>query len=975
LKRAFWFAINLSFAITALPQPAATASLHGVVTDPSGASVPGALVQLRGPFGGQETRTDNLGRYSFTALLNGNYAMRVIAEGFSVDERNGVDVSGETELNSRLVILPKTQVVNVDDDANRVSADPESNGASLALREKELATLSDNSDELLQELQSMTSAGASPNRSQIYIDGFIGGNMPPKSEIREVRINSNPFSAEYDRPGFSRIEILTKPGADNFHGQVYGQFNKEAFNSRSPLLAQSMRPPYEQYFSGLNLGGPIKKEKASFTFSLEDHRIKENAFVLATTLDTNLNPVTVNQAVVTPQAGLNFGFRVDHTINSRNTLIIRYQHSSTELDKQGIGGFDLATRAYDRTKSEDTVQIRQIDTLTPKAVNELRFQYMRTNLANASDNTVPAISVQDSFTGGGSQVGNSGNTQYRWEMTNTTTTIHGPHVIRWGGRLRRSLNSDTSVTNFGGTYTFFGGNGPELDANNQPILGTSINLTALERYRRTLLFEQFGLAPMLIRALGGGASVFSLNGGTPTTWVGQFEIGMFANDDWLIRPNVTISYGLRYETQTNIHDFSDWAPRAAIAWGIGGTRAKPAKTVLHAGLGTFYDRVADSITLQADRFNGTTQQSYFILNPNFFPIISTPASLGSAQQPQQLQLVYRGIDAPRTYQFSVGIDQEINKYFRFTTQYIENRGVHLQRTRDINVPINGVYPFGDQVLRKLTESSGFSRSHVLVLSPNVNYQNIFIFGFYAFSYGDDDVEGSPADPYNLHAEWGPSTIADVHHRAIIGAKLPLPWKMTISPFLMANSGTPYNITTGRDTNGDGAAAERPALVTGLRPSSCKSGNMVYAQGYGCFNLLPVPGVSTIERNFGRGPGFVMLVIRLGRTWAFGERGETSRTGADPTGAAMMKARVPPPPSGGPTVFTGSAQGSNGASNKKYKLALSVNATNVLNHANFAAPIGDLSSPYFGQSLVLAGGLAGPGSTYNRKIDFNLVFAF
>ena len=967
-KRAVWLFIHLSFVITAQSQPSVP-SLHGIISDPSASSVPGALVQLRGPGGDQLIRADSLGRYSFAALRRGKYLVRVIAEGFRVEQRNCVEISGQTELNLTLVILAETQVVNVKDESNRVSADPESNGTSLTLREKELAVLSDDPDEFLQEVQAMANAGAGPNGSQVHIDGFTGGNMPPKSEISEVRINSNPFSAEYDRPGFRRIEILTKSGTDNFHGQVYGQFNNENFNSRSPLLAQSTRPPFQQDLFGLNFGGPIKKEKASLTFSLEDRRIKDNTSILATTLDSNLNPVTINQPVVTPQAGLNFSFRLDYTINSRNTLIIRYQRSSAELDNQGIGGFDLTTRAYNRTTSEDTLRVTHTEAFTPMAINELRFQYTRSNLANAGDNTVPVISVQDSFTGGGPQIGNSGNTQYRWEMTNTTTYMRGKHMIRWGGRLRASLNNDSSVSNFGGTYTFFGGNGPELDANNQPIPGTSIDLTALERYRRTLLFEQFGLAPMLIRALGGGASQFSLNVGRPTTSVGQFDIGMFANDDWRIRPNVTISYGLRYETQTNINDFGDWAPRAAIAWGIGGKVAKPAKTVLRAGLGIFFDRIPDSVTLQADRFNGTTQQSYLILNPDFFPTIPTPASLGNAQQPQQLQLVYRRIEAPRNYQFSAGIDQEINKYFRFSTQYIENRGVHLQRTRDVNVPIDGVYPFGDPALRQLTESTGFSRSHVLVLSPNVNYRKVLVFGFYALSYGKDDVGGAPADPDNLRAEWGPSTIADVHHRAIIGANLSLPWNMTISPLLIASSSVPFNITTGLDTTGDGVAAERPALVTGLGPSICNSGNLVYARGYGCFNLLPAAGVPTIERNFGRGPGAVMLMIRLGHTWSFGDRVETSRTGVGSAGGLMRNSR------GGPTIITGGVPGSGATGNKKYRLTLGVNATNVLNHPNLAAPVGDLSSPYFGQSLSLAPGLGGPSNTYNRMIDLNLHFAF
>src|SRR5260370_4567721 len=102
--------------------------------------------------------------------------------------------------------------------------------------------------------------------------------------------------------------------------------------------------------------------------------------------------------------------------------------------------------------------------------------------------------VQDAFTGGGAQIGNSGNIQNRWELTNMTTYTRGTQVLRWGGRVRQSFYNDTSVNNFGGAYTFFGGTGPQLDANNQPIPVPQVDLTALERYRRTLLFGQMGLS-------------------------------------------------------------------------------------------------------------------------------------------------------------------------------------------------------------------------------------------------------------------------------------------------------------------------------------------------------------------------------------------------------------------------------------------------------------------------------------------------
>ena len=187
-------------------------ALRGTITDPSGALVPGALVQLRGPGGEQRKTTGEDGSYSFPALRAGKYNVRVIAKGFSVSGRQDVEINGPMVLDAQLIIQAETQVLNVDDEANSVVADPTSNGSALVLRDKELSALSDDPDELQQQLQAMAGPGAGPNGGQIYIDGFTGGNLPNKSSIREVRINSNPFSPEYERPGFGRIEILDQAG-------------------------------------------------------------------------------------------------------------------------------------------------------------------------------------------------------------------------------------------------------------------------------------------------------------------------------------------------------------------------------------------------------------------------------------------------------------------------------------------------------------------------------------------------------------------------------------------------------------------------------------------------------------------------------------------------------------------------------------------------------------------------------------------
>jgi hypothetical protein len=232
-----------------------------------------------------------------------------------------------------------------------------------------------------------------------------------------------------------------------------------------------------------------------------------------------------------------------------------------------------------------------------------------------------------------------------------------------------------------------------------------------------------------------------------------------------------------------------------------------------------------------------------------------------------------------------------------------------------------------------------------------------IFGFYALSYGEDDNEGLPADPYNLRAEWGPSTYGDVRHRVALGADVPLPGRWSVSPFVVANSGTPYNITTGLDPELTGFPEERPALVAG----ACQGSGAMYAAGFGCFELNPPPGAATIGRNFARGPANVNIALRVAHTWEFGNEG---RSGMSDTGGAHAG-----PPAG---MFA------TGAS-RRYQLTLSASTLNALNRANYSPPDGDLSSPYFGQYRSLGGLIVmmhgGIPASYNRKVDVQLQLTF
>jgi hypothetical protein len=249
----------------------------------------------------------------------------------------------------------------------------------------------------------------------------------------------------------------------------------------------------------------------------------------------------------------------------------------------------------------------------------------------------------------------------------------------------------------------------------------------------------------------------------------------------------------------------------------------------------------------------------------------------------------------------------------------------------------------------------------LVAGANVSYKKLYLFGNYTLSYGMANNEGLPADPYNLRAEWGPSSYGDIRHRAASGVTVPLPWKFSVSAFLVANSGQPYNITTGLDPGNTGYPAARPALLANVAAAACQTPDLKYEAGFGCFALNPGPGTPVIGRNSARGPSAVNHALRLSRTWTFGPESTTSWDAGSGHGGGPPASMSGPNPS------------------RKYSLVLSASTLNALNHPNFATPNGDLSSPYFGQYRSLGGLIVmshgGAPSTYNRKIDLQLRFTF
>ncbi len=972
-------------------------TVQGTVTDDTGAIIPGATVSAVNARGIPKTAgTNENGAFTINGLAPGIYTIRITTTGFAPFEKRGVEISAgrPVTLDAPLkVALAKQEVTVKGEQVNAVSTDPSANAGALVLRGEDLEALSDDPDDLAADLQALAGPSAGPNGGQIFIDGFSGAQLPPKSSIREIRINSNPFSAEYDRLGFGRIEIFTKPGTDKFHGSASFGFSDGIWNSRNPFVDN--KPSFQQRQYGGNFGGPLSK-KSSLFLDVERREIDDNSAINATILDSNLKSTNLRQAVLTPHRRLNVNPRIDYAINANNTIVGRYGFLDSSNQSSGVSDLTLASRGVVTSMREHTVQITETAVLNAKSINEVRFQYLHIANYQTALSSDPSINVGGAFNGGGAQIGKSFSGSNHFEVTDIVSINHGTHAFKFGGRVRTVTNDTNSPQNFGGTYTFGGvQNGAILDANNQ-IIGTGL-IQSIDNYRQTLLLMKQGLSTADIRRIYGfGATQFSISGGNPIADVDQVDLGVFVQDDWRWKPNFTLSLGLRYETQTNIHDWSDIAPRLGFAYAPGSKGGKAGKTVIRGGFGMFYDRISESLTLNTKRQDGKLQQQYTVFNPDFFPSIPTPKSLGDQQVGQTIRKFENDLRAPYIMQTAIGVERQLPRNTTVAVTYTRSHALHVLRSRNITAPLPGSLVLRPQpgVLNTLTstyeyESSGRMNQNQMIVNLNSRINpKISIFTFYVRNSAKSDTDGAgsfPANQYDTNSEYGRSSI-DVRNRFVLGGSLVAPFQLRFSPFVIASSGSPFNITTGQDLNGDLQYTDRPAFATAstLHPITT---------AFGVFDTNPAAGAAIIPRNYGNGPGQFTVNLRVGRTWGFGEKNTSAAAvgGGDggPGGGGGMHGGGGGghgPPGGGGGMRMGGGGGGRGGfdggnSGKKYTVTLSVSARNLFNHVNPGAPIGDLSSSRFGTSNSIAGGgFGGPGgggggSANNRRIDLQLRFSF
>ncbi len=944
---------------------------HGTIIDETNAYIAAAPVTLDDGHGKKyTTEADDHGRYRFN-VNPGIYTLTVEVEGFA-KYTDQIDLtskpSGAFDIKLKVALAEQ---VEVKDNAAAISTDPEKNLSAITLTEKDLEALPDDPDELLETLKQM--AGAAGADANVFVGGFRErGQIPPKEAILRININTNPFSAEHAETGFGRIEIITKPGVDTYHGGGNLTFNDESLNARNPYA--SFRAPLQTRRYGGYFSGPIIRNRAGFFFDFSRSELDENEVVNAIVLNpTTFEPEPFVTTVLTPRRGYNFSLRTDVLLTKKHTIGFQYRHSENDSPLGGVGGFSLPERATASNSTDDTLRFSLTTIASEHAVNEMRVQLgRRSNTSRGVSNNI-AINVLDAFNGGGGQ-SFTDNLNRNMDLANILTYSHNKHTIKTGFTAEAEQFENLNRSNFNGTFTF----------------------SSLAQYSAVLQGVP-GVRP----------SQFSTNRGDPFIGFTQWEYGWFVQDDWKVSPKLTLSGGLRHDFQTHLQDKFNFSPRLGVVWAVN------KKTNIRGGGGVFYSRLDTGITSDVVRFDGGHQQQFVIQQPTFFPDVPTNLELDARILPTT-RTKAEDLNAPYTVQGSVSYERQLPKNMFASATYNVFRGVHLLRMRNINAPIgfeNGeaIRPFPDDGPILQYESTGFSRRQELRigLRANIN-QKISMFSFYTLGSSHNDTDRAstmPANPYDLTTEYGRAS-SDSRHQFVVVGNFTLPWELRLTPNINLRSGNPFNITTGRDNNGDNQFTDRPAFAKPGDP-------VVIITPFGTFNPLPLPGDQIIPRNYGQGPGSITMNVGISKSFGFGPppnnfpgmsaanrgqqntqgrqnggtqgrgdaaggrgaqggRGGGGGGGRGGGGAAMVT-------SGGGGAMMMMGGGGFGGNRRKYNLTFSINAINVLNHQNEGQFNGTLTSPFFGRSNSSGGGGGGGFGGFNfsgaRRVDLSMRFNF
>ncbi|MGE0445142.1 MAG: carboxypeptidase regulatory-like domain-containing protein [Vicinamibacterales bacterium] len=836
---AFLAASALVAPLAQAQAPAQQAQLRVIVVDQTGGGIPAAVIRVMpANAAAVDATTDERGVATLQGLATGAVQLHVEFPGFdpvdtSVTLRRGAN---NQTITLRVAGLQEEIVV-----ADAGTDDRRGNSLTTTLEEDAIAELSDDPEELAAQLEALTGgAGA-----VFQVDGFRGGRLPARDQIRQIRFRTNSFSADNHDAGRVQVEIITRPGLTQWNGNANLGLRSDVMNARNAFAQEETPEQFRRFNAGLR--GPLVRNRTSLRFNVDGNRSFDTNTIYAELLPGDY----LRDVIRRPIEATNVTVGLDHGLTRNSTLRFEFRNSENVNRNQGVGEFSLPERAFTRTRDEQQVRT-SVQTLLGRNLNEFRVQWDNSRSVSDALTQATSIVVLDAFSAGGAGVANQTHNR-TWEISDDFDFNVRRHAMRVGMRLEGGQYSQQDARNQFGTFTF----------------------SSLDAY------------------LAGTPTTFTQRLGQVATEFGQYQLGLYWQDDFRISRNLSLSVGLRNEMQSHIDDAFNPMPRFGYTWNPFGWR-----TTLRGGYGIFYDWYDADLHDQTQRVNGVDQVDILILNPGY----PDPGSDGTFLSGGRV-VAAPDLRMPYVHQASIGIERPITQTLTLQASVAMQRGYNQMRSRNINAPNElGIRPQPEVGTITQIESTG--RSNLDRATLGLNYRipryNVFMFTNYTLTSAKNHADNAltlPANSLDPDAEWGPS-FQDVRHRFNAMVNVPLALGVRANLNVQASSAQPFNITTGRDDNADGVTNDRPAGV---------------------------------GRNSGRGAARVEMNLRVTRGFGFGDRagGQQNQQGGGPVAAGP----------GGPG-------GPGGQNNERFRVEFYAQAFNLLNRTNYQSFSGNMLSSRF-----------------------------
>ncbi len=746
-----------------------SAPLRGTVVDPSGAAMTKVPVQLLASDGKTvaQTHTDSSGRFSLPSPSPGTYTLFVTAPGFSPSStRILLTGAPHAPFAIRLSIASASSqaTVTANDAAPEVSSETSNNQNANTFSRSSLDSLP------LLDADYLTTLSALLDQNDIATGGVtlvvngVEANGPgvTNSAIKNAKINQDPYSVLFSRPGRARIEITTESGTSRFHGSLNTLYRNSIFDAEN-AFATSKPSEQRQYYEGSITGPVLHQKKNTFLIGVDYDLLGQQAFVNAATA-TGL----VQQNVPNPTHHFFGSGRIFHDYGNGDQFWIGYSWEHRSSQNQGVGGTTLPEAGYNTLFEEHEINVAWQVVKSQHWLNYLHFLVGHNNSPTTSVTEQPQVAVQGAFTGGGAQA-DAKNTEYHFDGTDLVTYTAGKHTVQFGIDVPDiSRRGRDDFTNQLGRYTF-----PSLAAY-QANLPT---LLLLQQGQEHLVFLEKNFAG-------------------------------FLQDTWNVLPHLQFTFGARYYWQNYFDDDpNNFAPRANLAWAFGRDR----KWILRGGSGVFYDRTGPMPIGLLLHFNGVNLRRYLIDNPVF-------GSPNLANTPTSVVTLAPHAIIPYTLESSLGLERQFGQSSTVSANWINLTSRHLFRSIDVNAPLPPTYsarPDTTLGQNQQFQSEGVQAGNALELTYRGRLTSYFNGQIqYRMSKTYNNTSGIisfPANSYAPKTEWSRSDPDQRNRLSLLGTLHANRW-MDLGLVLELYSGMPFDITTGADNNHDGVLNDRPPNV-------------------------------------------------------------------------------------------------------------------------------------------------------------------